>query len=47
MQKGELMKLIGKNVRYYRIERKMTQDELSNIIGKIRLRLLVLKADSE
>lgn len=34
MQKGELMKLIGKNVRYYRIERKMTQDELSNIIGK-------------
>ncbi len=34
MRKSELMELIGKNVRYYRIKRKMTQDELSNIIGK-------------
>ena len=34
MRKSELMELIGKNVRHYRTERKMTQDELSNIIGK-------------
>ena len=34
MRKSELMELIGKNVRHYWTERKMTQDELSNIIGK-------------
>ena len=33
-EKGELMKLIGDNVRHYRMERKMTQEELANLIGK-------------
>ena len=33
-KKGELMKLIGDNVRHYRMERKMTQEELANLIGK-------------
>lgn len=34
MEKGELMILIGNNVRRYRMERKMTQEELASLIGK-------------
>lgn len=33
MDKNELMRFIGNNIRYYRMERKMTQEELSNLIG--------------
>ena len=33
MDKDELASLIGNNVRYYRMRRKMTQNELAQIVG--------------
>ena len=33
MNKDELARLIGNNVRYYRMKQKMTQNELAQIVG--------------